>query len=305
LDNIPAFPDFTPLDLAHKEEVEGALSKMDRQISEMTFSNLLLFGEAHKYRVSKRDRLILITGQGYDGEGYALPPWGEGDVEDAALLLSEHLRENNKADTPPRLFPVTADMVERYFSNDRWSAVADRDQADYVYLREELATLPGKRFHKKRNRLAKFLRESVSEYDFAELKDEHLAGCVQIANGWCEVRCSIERPSTYLETAAAVKALENRDALGLKGGVILIEGKVAAYTLGEELNEETFLLHFEKTRLGEEGLAQLINRDFALNCLDGYTYINREQDLGDPGLRQAKESYRPHHLAEKFIVRRS
>jgi len=301
---IPDYPEFTPLGLTHKSEVEGALSKMDRSISEMTFSNLFLFGEAHEYRVSKKEGLLLITGKGYDGERYALPPWGEGDVEAASNLLLDHLEKSNKSTAPPRLFPVSREMVERHFSPERWGADADRDQADYVYLREELATLPGKSFHKKRNRLAKFLRENVGDYEFSELEEEHIKGCAAIANGWCEVRCSIERPSSYLETAAAVSALENREALGLSGGVILLKGEVAAYTLGEALNEETFLLHFEKTRPGEEGLAQLINRDFALHCLKGYTYINREQDLGDPGLRQAKESYRPHHLAEKFIVTR-
>jgi hypothetical protein len=85
--------------------------------------------------------------------------------------------------------------------------------------------------------------------------------------------------------------------------VIREEGRVRAFCLGEELNPESFVVHFEKTEPGREGLAQIINRDFCLRGLCGYRFVNREQDLGDPGLRQAKEAYHPVLLTEKFRVR--
>ena len=97
-------------------------------------------------------------------------------------------------------------------------------------------------------------------------------------------------------------ALDHREEMGLVGGVTLVKGQVAAYCLGEPLNSDTFVVHFEKTEPGRDGLAQVINRDYCRNALGEFAFVNREQDLGDEGLRQAKESYYPEFLAEKFRI---
>jgi hypothetical protein len=268
-------------------------------LAEFTFANLFLFRKAHAYRVSRRGELLLITAKGYNGQPYAFPPLGDGDVEEAAQLLCRKLREEG---VPPVLFPVPRALLERCFPASGWSWELDRDQADYVYSRDDLAQLPGKKYHKRRNRLLKFLREEVGEYAYEELRPEHVVGCRALAAGWCEIRCSAERPSTFLETAATLEALELHEGLGLRGAVILEQGRVRAFCLGEELNPETFVVHFEKVEPDREGLAQLINREFCLRGLPGYRFVNREQDLGDPGLRRAKEAYYPVLLTEKFRV---
>ena len=124
-----------------------------------------------------------------------------------------------------------------------------------------------------------------------------------LADQWCEVRCSLEVPSTYRETEAAVEGLERMEELELSGGVVLIDGKVAAYCLGERLDNNTFVVHFEKARPGIEGLAQLLSRDYCAKTIRNFKFVNREQDLGDPGLRQAKRGYNPVHMAEKFTLK--
>ncbi len=297
---IPAFPDFAAIELGHKEAVEEALRAMARPIAEWTFTNLFLFRNAHGYRVSRFGEMLFLLGKGYDGVAYAFPPWGKGEVEAGAKLLCDHLEGAENA--PPLLFPVPAAMVEAHFSSPAWRAEADRDQADYVYRVEDLATLPGKKYHKRKNRLEKFLRETPGEIRYEPLGDPHAEACEALALGWCDERCSTERPSTYRETEAAVEAVRFRSELGLTGAVVLCDGEVSAFCLGEPLGPDTFVVHFEKARPGMEGLAQLINRDFCARGLSGYSFVNREQDLGDEGLRQAKMSYHPDHLAEKFRV---
>jgi hypothetical protein len=91
--------------------------------------------------------------------------------------------------------------------------------------------------------------------------------------------------------------------LGLKGGAILIDGKVEAFTLGEPLNQNTVVIHIEKANPTYEGIYPLLNQAFLENEWSGYTYINREQDLGEEGLRKSKESYFPHHMVNKYIIR--
>ena len=85
----------------------------------------------------------------------------------------------------------------------------DGDNFDYVYLREELAQLPGKKFHKRRNRLLKFLREEAQGYEYSDLSARDEEECLQLAEGWCDIRCSVERPSTFLETEACILLRRN------------------------------------------------------------------------------------------------
>lgn len=296
---IPEFPEFCEVSLDLADELRPVLKALRPEVSEFTLANLYLFRKAHAYRLSRWGGLILVVGEDYAQVPYAFPPLGVGDVELAAHLLCDRLTAEGAR---PVLFPVPQAMAQAEFPGQRWRTQPDRAQADYVYLRNELAYLPGRKFSKRRNRLSVFVREQAEEYVYAELTKEHLAGCMKVADGWCEIRCSGERPSTYLEVEAAKEALIHRETLGLRGGVILVGGRVFAFCLGEELNPETFVVHFEKAEPGHEGLAQVINCDFSLHGLAGYTYVNREQDLGDLGLRQAKENYHPVFLVEKFRV---
>ncbi|MBN2331712.1 MAG: DUF2156 domain-containing protein [Deltaproteobacteria bacterium] len=294
--NIPAYPQFGDITLEHAEEVRTLLGTINAEVAEFSFSNLFLFRHAHEYRLSRWQDFLLITGKGYDQQSYAFPPLGKGDVHQAVSLLVDHLQSKG---LPPVFFPVPDAWLESLFPGPLWTPVADRNQADYLYLREDLATLPGKKFQKRRNRLKKFLREEAAGYQYAELADEYLPQCLELADGWCDIRCSLERPSTYQETQAVKEALQYYRLLGLRGGVILIAGRVRAFCLGEPLNRKTFVVHFEKTEPGRTGLAQIINRDFCQHSLGAFIYVNREQDLGDAGLRQAKMSYNPVCLLEK------
>ena len=97
----------------------------------------------------------------------------------------------------------------------------------------------------------------------------------------------------------------NFNELSLSGGLILIDGKSIAYTIGEKLNPDTMVIHFEKAHIDYEGSYQAINNLFAKECCKEVNYINREQDLGIVGLRRAKESYKPHHMVKKYIIYRN
>ena len=105
------------------------------------------------------------------------------------------------------------------------------------------------------------------------------------------------------EASAVKEVLANAEALGVTGGSIEIEGQVEAFTLGELLNPETVVIHIEKANAAFHGLYHMINQQFLEQVWSDIECVNREQDLGVPGLRKAKESYLPHHMVEKFVVR--
>jgi hypothetical protein len=178
----------------------------------------------------------------------------------------------------------------------------DRDAFDYLYLRRELAELPGNRFHKKKNRISYFVRRH--EFNVEAYAEGHREGCQRLLDVWRSTRPETESPSIAPETEATAEALDLAGDLGLEGVVVIVEGRVAAFAMGGRLNRDTAVCHFEKADPFMEGLYQLVDREFCRLLFTDCTWVNREQDLGEPGLRKAKLSYHPVEMARKFRARR-
>jgi hypothetical protein len=145
--------------------------------------------------------------------------------------------------------------------------------------------------HKKKNLVNKFTR--TYHYEALPLTEERVPDALQVLDQWRE-----ERGEADYEPAR--EALELGEQLVLCGGVYYVEGVPAGYCLGEEIAGNVFLIHFEKALGGYKGLYQFINMSFASILPEKYEHINREQDLGNQGLRQAKMSYRPAGFVRKF-----
>lgn len=194
---------------------------------------------------------------------------------------------------------------------DRYRVEENRDFDDYIYSVEELAYLNGKKFHKKKNHLNSFLKE----YDFVyeEMKEDNLWECMQMEERWyaaklaqLEARGELDetvKQSLATEKLAIASAIRYWKELDLEGGLIRINGQVEAFTFGETMGKAMFDTHFEKAMDSFRGLYPAINQQFARNTLLGrYTYVNREEDMGMEGLRQAKLSYQPVKIFKKYVA---
>jgi hypothetical protein len=126
---------------------------------------------------------------------------------------------------------------------------------------------------------------------------------LQLQEDWCEFKECADNQDLFLEDQAIYEALKNYRLLKFKGGVVLIDGKVEAFSFGEILNPETAVIHVEKANPEIPGLYTAINQMFASDSWSDVKYINREQDLGLEGLRKAKESYYPVHMIEKYVLK--
>jgi hypothetical protein len=289
---IPVWPVSRPLDISDKPRLDDIFQQLQPRASELTFAGLYLFRTAHDYCLSLIGDSIVVLGKGYDDTRYCLPPLG-GDVSGACnLLLASGLE----------LYGVDDTFVTGFLRDMNCSIVEDRDSFDYLYLREELATLPGNRFHKKKNRINYFTARHTHEVHL--FSAQHLCGCLQLLDEWGRVAEVEGNRSFGLEMDATSEALTRAELLGLKGVVVTVEGAVRAFAVGERLNRQTVVCHFEKADHFMEGLSQLVNREFARLLFTDCFHINREQDLGEPGLRNAKLSYHPVELVKKFRVRR-
>lgn len=287
---IPQYPASRAIEITDKPLLDRLFTDLQPSISELTFAGLYLFRNAHEYKLAKAADSVIVLGKGYDGGGYFLPPLG-GDVADAVKILF--------ADGVP-LYGADDQFVATYLTGISVLNTERRDSFDYIYLREELALLPGSRFHKKKNRINYFTnRHSYSAVLFSS---EHINGCRKVLDLWAKSSRGEAARSLLMEVEATSEALQSADELGLEGVVVIVNDQVAAFALGERLNRSTAVCHFEKADPFSEGLYQLVNREFARLLFQECRYLNREQDLGDSGLRSAKLSYHPFELLKKYFV---
>jgi hypothetical protein len=167
-----------------------------------------------------------------------------------------------------------------------------RNDYDYVYDFEKMKTLSGNKYHKKKNHVNQFKKKY--DYHYEVLSESHFDNVRKICNEWFE--------DSDDEKYAIEDVLNHYNILDVTGGVLYVKDEPVGFIIGERLNEETLVIHFEKGVQGYHGIYQMIFYQYLQN-LEGYTYINREQDLGITGLRKSKLSYHPVKFIEKYNVR--
>lgn len=298
-DQIPHLPEMRPLLPEHREALSTLFSELRPHQSEFTFTNLFIWRHAYELQLSRVGSALAAFSWRADPEdSFLLPPLGPGADAETVRRSLDHMAA---AGHTPRMARATRDDLARLgLEEAEFTIEPDRDQFDYVYLVPDLIELSGNRYHGKRNHLEHFTRR----YQFAYLPLTHdlVPACQQLQDRWCdEKHCDLV--ATLRAEARAVKeVLAESATLAVTGGCIEIDGKVEAFALGELLNPETVVIHIEKANAAFHGLYQAINQQFLENAWSQIPYVNREQDLGVPGLRRAKESYHPHHMVDKFVL---
>jgi len=292
--SVPCYPDFIPIDIDLKDSLHPRLSLTSDGVSEFTFSGLFLFRNKYKYRVSRNGEEggFIISGvQPTHGEieakKFFLTPCAAPDWETLEDLFATHDYWKNISESV--LSPVQKELEERgvIFAEDR-------DNFDYLYYRNDLAELAGKKFHKKKNHVNNFL-SAYPNHEQRQMSAELVPEAMEIIERW---RKDKGEDGDY---NSAIEALNLFDTLALRGAIYYVEGKPAAYCLGESLARgKMFAIHFEKAIDEYKGIYQFMNQAFAASLPRFFTLINREQDLGSEGLRQAKMTYRPCRFVKKF-----
>lgn len=182
-------------------------------------------------------------------------------------------------------------------------AEEDRGQWEYLYTQEELADLPGNRFHKKRNHYNSYIK-NYGEPDYHDLDDRMIEDVLAVQDDWCQWHECEDSPSLRAENEAINRVLSHWNSFrNLVGGSLYVDGKMVAFSVGENLDGTSLGVHYEKGLSGFKGVYQTINCTFARRAGTGFTYINRAQDLDEEGLRQAKMTYMPTDFLRKYKVR--
>jgi hypothetical protein len=283
-----------PLELNDRLIVKDYLRRYPPEISELTFTNLYVWRDSRPIFLAEiEDSIVFVTKTGEEGDGgNFILGHPVGGASPLSVVNALGIEVTGLIRVPKN----TADIL----SDTDLLVTTDRDNSDYLYRVTDLAELAGRRFHKKRNLVKQCLSAYRCEYE--ALTPELIVECSDMQDRWCKARNCGKDPGLCSEYMAIRNMFDHFEDLQVIGGAIRVDGIIHAYAIGEELSPGTAVCHFEKAMPGLRGLGQLINQWFARYALRGFEFENREQDLGIPGLRQAKESYYPHHMVEKFNV---
>ncbi len=260
---------------------------------EYSFSTIFLWADIYKTKIRKYKSCLLAR---FSDNIYFFPAGGnEEDIKSAI----DWILENSSS---PVIFSGLSKEHKKFLEKNYegvFSFSESRDYGDYIYTVEQLSTLKGKKLSPKRNHINRFL-ENNPNWSYEKIDEENIDEVLKMHSEW-EIMADAKNNKELLQEGDVVrKALKYYNELGLSGGLIRSNGKVIAFSLGDELNSDTFLVHIEKAFYDIQGAYPIINKEFVIkNCMN-YKFVNREDDTGDEGLRKAKLSYNPYEILTKY-----
>lgn len=288
--------EFKPFRIEDKARIDSYFVVHHYEQIDCTFNTLFLWQDAYQTSWAEQDGILFVrAGTGKDT--FFMPPFAKEEknfVHGLALIHEEY----DKLGLPFRLKSASSwvtEQIERLVPG-KYDFIEDRDNEEYIYRTDDMIRLPGKKLRMKKNHLNGFLRQ-YADYQYEAITKENLEDAKAGIHDWFLRHGDIEE-----EEQAIKRCFDHWDALGVKGAVIRIYGKVEAFTNGDSINEKMAHIIFEKANPEIRGLYQAINRDFLMHEFADTEFVNREEDLGLPGLREAKMGYHPDHLTEKYDV---
>ncbi|MCU0236654.1 MAG: phosphatidylglycerol lysyltransferase domain-containing protein [Acidobacteria bacterium] len=288
---------FSPVKLADRDTIRPLLLAEDVCFCEYNFANLFMWGDIYQTRwLLQEDRLWLYNGN----DDLMLMPVGRALDMAGLLAVSDGMRRAGKSGN---FVLVDPDFVrENPGLGEFFRMEADPDNGDYIYLTQKLVDLKGNKLHKKRNQISQF-QALYPGHQALPLQKNDLAACFSLAEKWCRLRTCEELDFTH-ETSALQRAMHFFEELGLQGVKITHQGEFIAFSIFSPLNHNMADVHFEKFDPEVKGSGQVINWETARALAGTAKYINREQDLGIEGLRQAKRSYAPEYVLNAYFLGR-
>ena len=272
--------------VTHKDRplFDTYFSQYRQEVCECTFSDIFVRAELRHFLWCEYDGHLIVAFRSGDCCLQVLPPAGP-HPEKILTQKFEGICDYHWVRVPESLMQKVPDGPWEF----------DRNNSDYLYLLSDLRSLAGKKYDGKRN----FVKRMQAQNPVVKPLDVSMAeDCIRIQELWLETLQG--NPTAKDESTSLTKAMQYFDVLPLQGIGVFIEDKMVGFAIGEPLNDDTFIEHFEKALPGYTGLYPFLTNEFAKTVPEKYIYLNREQDLGLEGLRKAKESWNPVGLQKKY-----
>ena len=287
--------EFRDITIEDKDWMQPLYEASGYGAADYNFTLTYMWREALNFKVAKVEGFMVQKSMG--DAPYYLYPVGVGDVKpiiEALLMDAKTCGHDFQFYT---VLEHQCQQLEELFP-EMFDFEPLPDCGDYIYATEDLMRLKGKKYHGKRNHISRFKRE-YPEWRYEAITPENLPEVIAMGKVWCAEN-PLSSKSLEQECRILTDVLGNMFHLGLDGGLIRVNGKIVAFSLGEKLTTDTYLIHVEKAFTSYEGSYAMINQQFAAHQASGFAYINREDDAGDERLRQSKLSYHPVKRVEKY-----
>jgi hypothetical protein len=290
--------DFKPVTLEDKQLFDTHYERYPPVHSDNVFTTIISWMEYAKYHYTfLQDNLIIMTK--LENVLRFRPPIGKYDRDIFQQLLK--LAKREKSDYPLGVIDTqTKDWLSKEYPKLEFTS--HRNYFDYVYLASDLAELPGTAYRKIRNRLNKFKRNYA--YTTEKIAEVNMDEVRTFLKRWCLWKDCESDPLLENEKKAIMFSMANFFELELLGIAIRIDGKIEAISVYEQMDPDTVVIHYEKGAPDYDGVYKAINAEAAKLIQKEFKFVNREPDMGLPGLRKAKMSYRPHHMVEVYHIAR-
>jgi hypothetical protein len=227
-------------------------------------------------------------------------PAGNGDLDRAMNKLKEYCKIHSIplwfCTAPKEAVEI---LTEKY--NGQIPCPPNKDWSDYLYLAEDLAYMAGRRYSGQRNHINKFKR-LYPDYRYQRIDSSNLDRVIEFMLDF-QIKYGKASDLAREEMRRAMELMPYVEKFKLIGGFIEVDGKIIAMSIGEVIND-TMYCHIEKADRNYPGAYQMIVKEFSSDMMLSYgiKYINREEDVGDPGLRASKLSYHPVEMLDKYCV---
>jgi len=287
--------DWKLLTIDDKETIDG-FTKNKFETCDFNFTNLFLWSaqEQTAYRISD-DGDTLCVRSNYEGElYYYMPVSMSGSVDNIKREAAGIAGAGGHIILVPEKWRLLLGD-----ENFLWQET--RNSFDYVYNYEDLANLPGRKYSKKKNRIHHF-EANYPGYQYVPITERNIGEVIMFQEEWCYDKSCFAQPILESENTGIHNLLRNFGKLDYKGACLTVDDQIVCYTLGEAITDEYVVIHIEKGINDYIGSYQMINKLFLEKEFSGCKYVNREDDFGDEGLREAKTSYHPAFLLKKYEI---
>lgn len=291
--------DWHPITLDDCDWMRQKLREEPREECEYGIANIFAYSAAIDLFVADNYGCFVTKCIFGDYNAYCFPIGG-GNKDAAIRDVIAEIRESGIESEIYGMNETDAAILEAAFPG-AFNIQKERDSFDYVYLRDDLVNLAGKKYQSKRNHISFFERNCRWRYE--TITRETIPECIAMSEEWLRENTNEFQDDLEQELVIIKKAFSAYEALGCVGGLLRVDGVVVAYTFGEKMTDDMFCVHFEKAFSSIRGAYPMINKQFVLHELGDYRYINREDDVGHDNLRKAKESYHPALFVEKYETR--
>ncbi|HEY8805130.1 MAG TPA: phosphatidylglycerol lysyltransferase domain-containing protein [Clostridium sp.] len=294
---------FKKLCLEDKNTIDKYISPYKFLSCEYSFTSLYIWKDACDIQYTIYKQALILKKKDFDGNYHFMQPLGYSKEYLGEII--EKLKAYREENDMKYLFKDLEESFIEEFNvllneKNKFCIEEDRYNFDYLYEAKKLMIFSGKKLHSKKNHYNAFIK--TYNYEVVEINDERVINDVSdAAEKWYE-ETNEKNIKLYYELLAIKDIINNMNLLNLNGVAVYVDGKVAAFSIGESLNEKLAVIHIEKGDKNINGIYSFIAKTLIDKCFNNAEIINREQDLGIDGLRKSKMSYYPLKLEKKFIL---